>query len=302
MKSANNKNLFYLCGPTASGKSALAIEIAKLTNGEIVNADAYQLYRGLEIISAAPSANELSQVPHHLYGVLSPNERCDAMAYREMVLPLIEEIHSRGKTAIITGGSGMYLKFLTHGPSPVPSSEAALRCKLEEKSDEELITQLQTLDPIGAENTNLQNRRYLIRALEICLLSGKKMSELKSTWKQNNDQLEKNLFGVYLRWEPETLRRRINLRTEIMLQSGAIEEIKALSNASTTCEKAIGVKQIRAHLAGEISLNECTELIAAATRQYAKRQRTWFRKESWLTALDIDDTTDVKTIAKIFEI
>ncbi len=274
--------------------------MARLLDGEILNADAYQLYRGLEIISAAPSADELSQVPHHLYGVLSQDERCDAMRFREMALPVIEEIKSRGKTPIITGGSGMYLKFLTHGPSPVPSGDDDLREKLEKENDDSLVAQLTELDPEGAEMTNLKNRRYVIRALEICILSGRKMSDLKSDWKQASDSIEKDLRGICLLWDRETLRQRINQRTEVMLGEGAIEEVAALTNASTTCEKAIGVPQIRAHLAGELTRDECSELIAAATRQYAKRQRTWFGKETWLTACPVDGNTDMSAMARDF--
>jgi|TARA_B110000908_G_scaffold161029_1_gene204876 tRNA dimethylallyltransferase len=274
--------------------------MARLLDGEILNADAYQLYRGLEIISAAPSADELSQVPHHLYGVLSQDERCDAMRFREMALPVIEEIKSRGKTPIITGGSGMYLKFLTHGPSPVPSGDDDLREKLEKENDDSLVAQLTELDPEGAEMTNLKNRRYVIRALEICILSGRKMSDLKSDWKQASDSIEKDLRGICLLWDRETLRQRINQRTEVMLGEGAIEEVAALTNASTTCEKAIGVPQIRAHLAGELTRDECSELIAAATRQYAKRQRTWFGKEKWLTPCPMDSKSNISDIARNF--
>jgi tRNA dimethylallyltransferase len=290
----------FICGPTASGKSALAIEMARLLDGEIVNADAYQLYRGLEIISAAPSADELYQVPHHLYGVLSPSETCDAMRFREMALPVIEKIQSRGKTPVVTGGSGMYLKFLTHGPSPVPSGDDSLRDELEQESDETLVKRLADLDPEGAAMTNLKNRRYVIRALEICILSGRKMSEVKNDWKQASDSIEKDLRGIYLLWDRETLRQRINHRTDVMLDEGAIEEVAALVEASATCEKAIGIPQIRAHLAGELTRGECADRIAAATRQYAKRQRTWFGKETWLTACPVDEATDISSIAKEF--
>ncbi len=280
----------YVCGPTASGKSALAIKLARETDGEIINADAYQLYREINIISAAPADSELSQVPHHLYGVISPQETCDAMRFRELALPVIQEVQSRGKTPIITGGSGMYLKFLTHGPSPVPSGDDHLRAELAQESDDSLIARLTNLDPEGATMTNLQNRRYVIRALEICLLSGQKMSVIKSDWKKVTTEKEKHLRGIYLLWDRELLRQRINLRAKIMLESGAIEEVAALQNASTTCQKAIGIPQIQLFLAGEISRNECEERIAAATRQYAKRQRTWFSKETWLTTCPIDDS------------
>jgi len=292
------QNSLYICGPTASGKSALAIELARLLDGEIVNADAYQLYRGLETISAAPSPDELSQVTHHLYGVLDPSETCDAMRFREMALPVINEIQSRGKTPIITGGSGMYLKFLTHGPSPVPSGDDALRKELENESDEALVARLTDIDPEGASMTNLKNRRYVIRALEICILSGGKMSELKSDWKRASDSIEKDLRGIYLLWDREQLRQRINRRAEVMLESGAIEEVASLTNPSATCEKAIGIPQIRAHLAGESTQGECAELIAAATRQYAKRQRTWFGKEKWLTTYDVNIESDMSELAE----
>jgi len=288
----------YVCGPTASGKSSLAIELACLLDGEIVNADAYQLYRGLEIISAAPDASELICAPHCLYGVLEQEELCDAMQFRKMALTAIAEIQSRGKLPIITGGSGLYLKFLSHGPSPVPTGDEALREQLALESDDALVARLCEIDPEGAELTNLKNRRYVMRALEICLLSGRKMSELKNDWKHKSDAIEKNLRGVYLQWDKDLLRDRINRRVDIMLELGAIEEVAALKNPSATCEKAIGIPQIKSYLAGEIDLTECKERIAATTRQYAKRQRTWFSKENWLTPCPIDPDTVMKDLAE----
>jgi tRNA dimethylallyltransferase len=290
----------YICGLTASGKSSLAIDLARNLDGEIVNADAYQLYRGINIISAAPDSEELAKATHHLYGVLAPQDTCDAMKFREMALPVIADIQLRGKTPIITGGSGMYLKFLTHGPSPVPSGDPTLRADLEQRSEQSLIQQLKELDPEGAASTNLQNRRYVIRALEICLLSGQKMSILKSDWKKTSEEKEKHLRGIYLLWDRERLRQRINLRTRTMLASGAIEEVAALKNPSETCIKAIGIPQIQRHLAGELTLEECEERIAAATRQYAKRQRTWFRKESWLTPYPTDES-GIQNLSKLIK-
>ena len=143
----------YLCGPTASGKSSLAISLAQSLGGEIVNADAFQLYRGLETLTAAPSTEEQSTVPHHLYGVLDPDETCDAMRYRELALPVIEEISSRGVTPIVTGGSGLYLKFLTHGPSPLPTGDHKFRETLAALSLEELAAKLEKLDPVEASRT-----------------------------------------------------------------------------------------------------------------------------------------------------
>lgn len=287
----------YVCGPTASGKSSLAIELARVMDGEIVNADAYQLYQGLEIISAAPDTSELAQVPHHLYGVLRPDELCDAMRFREMALDVIANIESRGKLPIITGGSGLYLKFITHGPSAVPSGDPDLREELERESDESLIARLEKLDPEGASMTNLKNRRYVIRALEICMLSGRKMSEVKSDWKRKCGFIEANLRGVYLQWDRELLRQRINHRVDAMLQKGAIEEVAALKDPSVTCGKAIGVTLIQSYLQGTISMNDCKDQMAAATRQYAKRQRTWFSKEKWLSPCPVGPETSFKQLA-----
>ncbi|MGB2403635.1 MAG: tRNA (adenosine(37)-N6)-dimethylallyltransferase MiaA, partial [Akkermansiaceae bacterium] len=275
----------------------LAVEMASIHDGEIVNADAYQLYKGLEIISAAPSKVELAQTPHHLYGVLHPSELCDAMQFRTMALSKIQEIKSRGKTAIITGGSGLYLKFLSHGPSAVPSSNESLRKELENDSDEILIRRLSKLDPEGAAATNLKNRRYVIRALEICILSGRKMSEVKSDWKKKNKQIEAGLRGVYLQWDRDRLRERINIRAAQMINDGAVDEVANLETTSATCEKAIGIPQIRSYLKGDITIDECRDKIAAATRQYAKRQRTWFGKENWLIPCPVDENTGMLELA-----
>ncbi|MDG1357991.1 MAG: tRNA (adenosine(37)-N6)-dimethylallyltransferase MiaA [Akkermansiaceae bacterium] len=287
----------YICGPTASGKSALAIELAIQLDGEIVNADAYQLYRGLEIISAAPSPSELAQAPHHLYGALQPHELCDAMQFREMARVKIDEIQDRGKLPIVTGGSGLYLKFLSHGPSPVPSGDETLRKELESESDEALADKLILIDPKGAAATNLKNRRYVIRALEICILSGRKMSDVKSDWKQKSEEVELHLQGGYLQWDRDELRARISLRVDQMLADGAIEEVAAIKNPSATCEKAIGVPQIQSYLSGTMDLDACRDKIVIATHQYAKRQRTWFGKEKWLTPCHVDHTTDIKKLA-----
>ena len=289
----------YICGPTASGKSSLAIALAQQLDGEVINGDAYQVYRGIETLSAAPSKQELAQAPHHLFSVLDTSEEFDAQRYRELTLPIINDVQSRGKTPILVGGSGMYLKFLTHGPSPVPASQASLREQLERRDDSSLIEEFTELDPEGAASTNLQNRRYVIRALEICLLSGQKMSVIKSDWKNSSSKIDKNLRGALIQWEADPLRKRIALRTKMMLDQGAIEEVRDSTNFSVTCEKAIGVPQIRAYLAGEMDLACCEEKIFFATCQYAKRQRTWFNKESWLTPVSYRNSTDPLVIANM---
>lgn len=282
------ESMFFVCGPTAAGKSARALELAEQIGGEIVNADAFQLYRGMEVLTAAPAAADRDKVPHHLYGVLPTHQAVDAMAYLRMVIPVIGEILSRGKIPVITGGSGLYLKFLSHGPSPLPPGNPAMREQLDALPLEELVRQLQQLDPVEAARTDLNNRRYVSRALEVCLLAGIPCSSLRDDWEQATHVRAARLRGtLILRPRPE-LHRRIAMRTRAMLSGGAIEEIAGLTDAAPGLEKAIGLGEIRRHLSGEIDLAACEELINAATRQYAKRQETWFKREKWLEVAAVE--------------
>ena len=275
----------YLCGPTASGKTALALELAEKYDGEIVNADAFQLYRGLEILTAAPGKEEREKVPHHLFGVLDPSTANDAMAYTRLAEPVIADILARGRTPIVTGGSGLYLKFLTHGASPLPTGDAALREEMDALPLDELFRQLQELDPVEASRIEKQNRRFVGRALEICKLTGQKASELRDSWEQANAERVASLRGYVIHRTRPDLHARIERRTRRMLKDGAIEEVAALGPLSITAEKAIGLPQIQALLRGEIDRTTCEEQIIIATRQYAKRQETWFRRETWLTPI-----------------
>ena len=197
-------------------------------------------------------------------------------------MPVISEIQSRGNTPIVVGGSGLYLKFLTHGPSPLPKGDEKLRAEMDAKTLEELLAELEAIDPVEAVQVNRGNKRYVSRSLEICRLTGEKVSELRDGWERKTQELEKSLRGVWLMRERADLHERIAMRTRQMLSGGAIEEVAALAEIHGNWEKAIGVKEIRRFLSGEISRDECEELIVFATRQYAKRQETWFRREKWL--------------------
>jgi tRNA dimethylallyltransferase len=276
------ESMFFVCGPTASGKSAHALEMAAKLDGEIVNADAFQLYRGVEVLTAAPAKEDQAEASHHLYAALEPSEAVDAMAYLRMAVPVVEEILSRGKTPVITGGSGLYLKFLSHGPSPLPPGEPGLRLELDALELPDLVARLSELDPVEAARTDLNNRRYVSRALEVCLLAGVPCSSLRDVWERSSRKREGGLRGVVLQRTREELHRRIETRTHAMLEGGAIEEVAALRNATPGLEKAIGFREIRRLLGGEIDRATCEELINAATRQYAKRQETWFKRETWL--------------------
>ena len=275
---------FFLCGPTASGKTALALALAEAWDGEIVNGDAFQIYRGLEILSAAPSGEEQAACPHYLFGVIGSAESMDAAKYAALANPVIEEIESRGKTAIVVGGSGLYLKFLTHGIAKAPPGDEGIRAELEDWAVDQIYERLKELDPDEAMRQNPQNRRHLSRALEICLVTGGKASKLRQNF--GDPTLLEGLKGIVLNWPREMLAERIALRTRVMLNSGAINEVKELPLEAGTIRQAIGVREIDAYLNKGLTLAECEERITISTRQYAKRQRNWFRRESWLRSVD----------------
>ena len=280
---ANPTDPLYLCGPLASGKSALAISLCLELDGEVVNADPFQAYQGLSLLSGAPAEEARAKVPHHLYGVLDPSEDCGPQAFRELVLPVIADIQARGKKPIILGGSGVYLKYLTHGPSSIPERDEALRAQLEERDNASLFSELKVLDPEGAAITDPQNRRYLMRALEICLLSGQKMSTIKAAELQKSQEITAALTGLYLLWENDHSKQRISSRTMQILEKGGSEEVEALrEEASSTCRKVIGFSEIEDHLDGKLSLKECHKGFHTSTRRSAKRQRSWVKKEGWL--------------------
>ncbi len=272
----------HICGATASGKSTLAIEIAREHDGEIVNADAFQLFRGLGVLTAAPDAAQLAAVPHHLYGVLDPGESIDAGRYLRLARPVIGEIQSRGKTPVVTGGSGLYLKFLTHGPAPLPRGDDAMRAEMDAQPLEDLVARLRELDPAEAARTALQNRRYVSRALEICLVTGRRASDLRDQWAARAAEVEAGLRGIWIVRPRDELHARIAMRTRAMLDGGAVAEVAAITSPGPNCGKIIGFREIRRHLAGETTRAGCEEAVNTATRQYAKRQETWFRRERWL--------------------
>lgn len=275
----------YLVGPTASGKTAAALALANSIQGEIVNADAFQLYQGLDIITAKPTADERAHVPHHLFSTLLPTDTCDAQHYRQLAFPVLHEITARGRIPIVVGGSGLYLKALTHGLDPLPPGDPALRLQFASQSLEEKVRHLLALDPAASENVPLQNPRYVERALEICLLTGQPQSTLRVSAKQPPPTVR----GICLTWPREQLYHRINQRVHQMIAQGAIEEVAAAEPLSGALLKAIGVREIQAHFRGELSLADTIDAIQQATRRYAKRQMTWFRREACFQTICLED-------------
>lgn len=278
---------FYLVGPTASGKSSVAMALAMRIGGEIVNADAFQLYRGLDIVTAKPSAEDQEVVPHHLIDALDPSEVCDAHRFRHMALPVIYDIINRGKTPIVVGGSGLYVKALSHGLAPVPPGDPKLRDKLAHFTATEKIVWLLQRDPHAAETVNLRNPRYVERALEICLITGKAQSRLRQSFGAPNPSAR----GVLLDWDRHALYERINRRVLDMVDAGLEDEARRLGGLSDTARKAIGIREIQKVIAGEWSLDEAVAAMQQATRRYAKRQITWFRREGWLQTICLHNET-----------
>lgn len=268
----------FVTGPTGCGKSAVAVALCGLLgNAEIVSADAYQVYRGMETLTAAPTAAERACVPHHLLSFLDPSASWDAASHARRAEEAIAAVAARGNRAVVVGGSGLYVKFISHGVSPAPPSDPALRAELERLPLEELAARLRALDPEGAAATPLQNPRYVVRNLEIVMLGGKPLAHWRANWEP-----EPRGPGAALARETDDLDMRISIRAGRMLDEGAVEEVRRLGQLSATAEQTLGLKQIRALLNGEMSLAKCAEAIALATRQYAKRQRTWLRRERWL--------------------
>ncbi len=276
----------FLLGPTGCGKSAVAVALAELLGAEIVSADAYQVYHGLEVLTAAPSASERARVPHHLVACLSPAEANDAATHARRAGEALRDIHTRGKRAIVTGGSGLYVRFISHGISPAPPSDPALRAELATLPLPELVRRLQEADPEGAAATDLHNPRYVARNLEIVLSGGKPLSAWRGNW-----QPQAIGPGFVLTRDTAELDARIARRARVMLAEGALAEVAALQAdgppLSSTAEKTLGLSLIREHLAGKTTLPELETALALATRQYAKRQRTWLRREHWLTELAV---------------
>jgi tRNA dimethylallyltransferase len=292
------RHVFFIVGPTATGKSELGADVAREVNAEIVSADAFQIYRGLDLLTAKPDRSTLAKVPHHLIGTTPLHKEMNAEKYRRAVARAIDEINSRGKLAIVVGGSGLYIKALTHGLAPLPKSEPKLREKLNAMSLDELRSQLLKRDPEAARKIDTKNRRRLVRALEICLLTGKPASEVVAGVGLSAVALAKvddpglsgspiPATGVFVFRDREELYARINQRVEAMFEKGVIEEVRATGATSATASQMIGFREIRELLEGRMSLLQCIVEIQQATRRYAKRQLTWFRRQTSFSPLNL---------------
>jgi tRNA dimethylallyltransferase len=292
-----SEKVLILTGPTASGKTALAVALAKAYGGEIVSADSMQIYKGLDITTAKPTPAELEAVPHHLIGVISPTVSFSVADYIPLAKAAIADILSRGKTPIITGGTGLYIKSLRDGINfSKDGTDFCVRRRLQSELDSHgnkaLWERLSSLDPESAGKIHPQNAIRVIRALEIIETTGKKFSDYrKEAVKGSSDA---DFIGCYLDYDNRnTLYSRINRRVDEMICNGMVAECKAAYESGeytgTTVSQAIGYKELIPYLNGETSLKEATEQITQSTRRYAKRQLTWFRHDERLTPIIVPD-------------
>lgn len=276
------KSVFIL-GSTGSGKSAVAVELAEiLGNAEIISTDAYQVYKRMPIITAAPTVEEMGRVKHHLVGFMEPEENNDAAEHARRAEKISTRLYQGGMLPVHTGGSGLYVKFISHGISPAPPSDPALREELNALSLEEAVARLREADPEGAAATDLCNQRYVVRNLEIVLLGGKPLSYWRNNW------VEPRGVGFCIMRDTAELDARIARRAEQMVKDGVVEEIAALEGLtlSATASKTLGLTQVQDYLKGRCTRSEMISAITLATRQYAKRQRTWLRREKWLMPIE----------------
>jgi tRNA dimethylallyltransferase len=262
-----------LAGPTAVGKTDLAIRIAENLQTEIVGADAFQIYQGLDLLTGKPTPSQLKVIRHHLIGVLPLTELCDAHKYALLARQTVTALNQRGITPLVVGGTGFYLQALQDGLPPLPPADLGLRTELSRLSTEDLLRELSSRDTVALNRIDRFNRRRIVRALEVCLLSGKPFSSF----------LEKTapdpaIGRIVLEQSRAVLLSKISRRVDAMFEQGVVAEVAAVEAIGSTASRAIGFQLIRSLLAGAIDLSTCSDGIKQQTRNYAKRQMTWFRR------------------------
>jgi tRNA dimethylallyltransferase len=287
----SSRTPIIVAGPTGVGKTAFAVELATRLDGEILSADAFQVYRGMELLTAQPDPELLSAVRHHLVGFLSPAEPFDAAQFLSLAREKISEILARGKLPIIAGGAGLYIKALTHGLAKMPPPDPVLRAKLAGLSTHELRRRLKTVDPHA--QLDLQNPRRVLRALEISLLAGRPASELRREWHIKATHQFRGLLLV--RDRPE-LHARIGANAGSMFARGVVAEIERIPEIGPTAAMAIGLREIQAFRRGQLTESQCIEAVTLATRRYAKRQLTWFRNQLIFESVDLTGFRDTHEI------
>jgi tRNA dimethylallyltransferase len=289
--------LVIILGPTASGKTALSLQTAKQFGGEILACDSTQVYRGFDIGTAKPTAAERSAIPHHLMDLADPSERFTAGQYRRRAIATLNDISRRGRLPILTVGTGLYLRALLEGLADAPERSERLRARLgaitARRGHIYLHRLLRRLDPLSAARISQNDAQKLIRAIEVCIVAGRPLSEIHRTGREPLHGYSPLKIG--LQPPRDLLQQRIAGRVQKMMERGWPAEVAALlQNEASSSGKPfefIGYRELREHLEGRRSLDDAVQSIVVATRQYAKRQMTWFRKEAavrWLPGFGDD--------------
>ncbi len=286
-------NIICLAGPTASGKTALAVELAKELNGEVVSCDSMQVYQYMDIGTAKPTKEEMQGIVHHMIDVAQPQEDFSVSRYCAMASPIVDDIVRRGKTAIIAGGTGLYMDSLIKGNDFAPYPATGRREELEARADREgieaLMEQLREIDPDTAARLHLSDRKRIIRALEIYLETGETMTAHNLKTQAIPPRYSPLWLGLDFA-DRKQLYKRIDLRVGLMLEMGLVQEIQGLLErgipSKCTAMQAIGYKEFVSALEGHGTIEEAADLVRQSSRRYAKRQLTWFRRNTamhWLT-------------------
>ena len=295
--------IIVICGPTASGKTSLSIELAKKISGEIISADSMQIYKDMNIGTAKPTIEEMQGIKHYLLDFVSPDERYSVADYKKDAKKAIEEILKKGKTPIIVGGTGLYIDSLIYGIEYQEIQfDEKYRKELEIKADQnglqELFEEAKKIDPKAVEKISPNDKKRILRILEIYNATGKTKTEQNIESRQKEVEYDYHVYA--LNWDRQVLYDRINKRVDIMIQNGLIQEVKNVLkkyNKFPTAMQGLGYKEVVAYLNGEYTEEEMIEKIKMESRRYAKRQLTWFRKNKqtiWLDgANDMQNNIDI---------
>ena len=295
--------LIVICGPTASGKTSLGIELAKHIGGEIISADSMQIYKGMDIATAKPTAEEMCEVPHHLISIIDPDTEFSVADYLTLAREKITEIYSRGKMPIVVGGTGLYISSLVDNISFENAyTDGSVRKKLTDEAEkigrEAMLDRLREIDPETAEGLHANNITRIIRALEIYELTGMKFSEHKTVSRMNESPYKVCMVGLDFT-DRNVLYDRINQRVDIMAEQGLVEEARAVYESGhkmKTAYQAIGYKELIPYFDGEKTLDECLDFLKMQTRRYAKRQLTWFRRDERIVWIKLDEILNKRKI------
>lgn len=291
-----NSTLIFILGPTSSGKSDVAAGLAKKLDGEVISCDSMQIYEDMKILSHHPGADLLAEVPHHLLGTVSPSVEYNAAQYVKDAEKVIEEVVSRGKTPIITGGTGLYAKSLIDGIFDAAPRDELFRDKLEaiarKEGKQHLHRRLKEVDPASAAKLHPNDLYRVIRALEVYETTGRSIQEKKSESEGISRKYDCRMFALKI--PREMLYARINAAVEEMFKAGIVEEVKHLlkQKIGMTAGKALGIKEVSAFLEGKTNEAAAKEELKRNTRRYAKRQMTWLRRDARVIWIDADGSEE----------